>query len=73
MTGEGKFQRALNIQYWLYGLPGTGKYVIARTIVERATGKGMLCASFFFSRGDPPLRDLSLVFPTLAFQRTRFG
>jgi hypothetical protein len=68
---EGKFQRALNIQYWLDGLAGTGKSVIARTIVERAAGKGMLDASFLFSRGDPPLRQPTLLFLTLAFQRAR--
>jgi hypothetical protein len=54
--------------YWLSGLAGIGKSTIAKTVADRAEGRGMLGASFFFSRGDEPLRNPQLVFPTLAFQ-----
>jgi NACHT domain len=53
--------------YWLNGLAGIGKSTIAKTVAERAQGKAILGASFFFSRSDEPLRDPRLVFPTLAF------
>jgi len=54
--------------YWLNGLAGIGKSTIAKTVAERAQGKALLGASFFFSRSDGPLRDPRLVFPPLAFQ-----
>ncbi|KAF9512030.1 hypothetical protein BS47DRAFT_1486515 [Hydnum rufescens UP504] len=54
--------------YWLNGLAGIGKSTIAKTVADRAQEKGMLGATFFFSRGDEPLRDPGLVLPTLAFQ-----
>jgi AAA ATPase domain len=54
--------------YWLSGLAGIGKSTIAKTVAERAEEKGVLGASFFFSRSDKPLRDPVLVLPTLAFQ-----
>jgi AAA ATPase domain len=54
--------------YWLSGLAGIGKSTIAKTVAERAEERGMLGASFFFSRGDKPLSDPLLVFPTIAFQ-----
>ena len=54
--------------YWLEGVAGIGKSTIANTIADEAMEKGMLGASFFFSRTDRPLRDPQLVFPTIAFQ-----
>jgi hypothetical protein len=36
--------------FWLYGLAGTGKSTIARTVARKYSG-GRLGASFFFSRG----------------------
>ncbi|KAF9505219.1 hypothetical protein BS47DRAFT_1374330 [Hydnum rufescens UP504] len=60
--------RALPPVYWLNGLAGIGKSTIAKTVAERAQEKGMLGATFFFSRSDKPLRDPGLVLPTLAFQ-----
>ncbi|KAF9512012.1 hypothetical protein BS47DRAFT_1114305 [Hydnum rufescens UP504] len=54
--------------YWLNGLAGIGKSTIAKTVARQAQEKGMLGATFFFSRSDKPLRDPRLVLPTLAFQ-----
>ncbi|KAF9504200.1 hypothetical protein BS47DRAFT_1334671 [Hydnum rufescens UP504] len=54
--------------YWLNGLAGIGKSTIAKTVADQAQEKGMLGATFFFSRSDKPLRDPGLVLPTLAFQ-----
>ncbi|KAF9512033.1 hypothetical protein BS47DRAFT_1115291 [Hydnum rufescens UP504] len=54
--------------YWLNGLAGIGKSTIAKTVAEQAQEKGLLGATFFFSRSDKPLRDPGLVLPTLAFQ-----
>ncbi|KAF9512010.1 hypothetical protein BS47DRAFT_1363413 [Hydnum rufescens UP504] len=54
--------------YWLNGLAGIGKSSIAKTVADQAQEKGMLGATFFFSRSDKPLRDPGLVLPTLAFQ-----
>jgi hypothetical protein len=54
--------------YWLSGLAGIGKSMIAKTVAERAQETATLGASFFFSRNDRPLRDPRLVLPTLAFQ-----
>jgi AAA ATPase domain len=58
--------------YWLSGLAGIGKSTIAQTVAERADENGTLGASFFFSRGDAPLRNPNLVFPTLAFQLAQY-
>ncbi|KAF9513153.1 hypothetical protein BS47DRAFT_1362609 [Hydnum rufescens UP504] len=54
--------------YWLNGLAGIGKSTIAATVAERAEEKGVLGATFFFSRNDRVLRDPRTVFLTLAFQ-----
>ncbi|KAF9504995.1 hypothetical protein BS47DRAFT_1437375 [Hydnum rufescens UP504] len=54
--------------YWLNGLAGIGKSTIATTVAQRAEEKGVLGATFFFSRGSRALRDPHTVFPTLAFQ-----
>ncbi|KAF9512026.1 hypothetical protein BS47DRAFT_1318551, partial [Hydnum rufescens UP504] len=54
--------------YWLNGLAGIGKSTIAKTVADQAQEKGILGATFFFSRSDKPLRDPGLVLPTLAFQ-----
>jgi NACHT domain len=54
--------------YWLNGLAGIGKSTVAQTVSDRAEKKGILGASFFFSRSDNLLRDPQLVLPTLAFQ-----
>ena len=55
--------------FWLYGLAGTGKSTIARTIGVKAKESGYITASFFFSRvGNASQRDPTYMFPTLAHQ-----
>jgi hypothetical protein len=54
--------------FWLNGLAGTGKSVIAQTIAEWAFANGNLGASFFCSRGVKCRSDVRRIFPTLAFQ-----
>lgn len=58
--------------FWLNGLAGVGKSTIAQTIVNRAHARGVLGASFFFSRQDANLSTPGLVFPELAFQLAQF-
>ena len=58
--------------FWLNGLAGIGKTTIAHTAAERADERGLLGASFFFSRGDGELTNPRLVIPTLAFQLAQF-
>ena len=54
--------------FWLNGLAGTGKSMIAQTVSERMFADGRLGASFFCSRGFEDRSNIQLVFPTLAFQ-----
>ena len=54
--------------FWLNGLAGTGKSAIAQTVAQRLFADGRLGASFFCSREIEDYSDLSLLFPTLAFQ-----
>ena len=55
--------------FWLNGMAGIGKTTIARTIVdEMKENKGILLASFFFSKDDRHARDYRRVFTTLAYQ-----
>ena len=49
-------------------MAGIGKSTIARTIAERADGRGILGGSFFFSRSDHELSNIGLLFPSLAHQ-----
>jgi hypothetical protein len=58
--------------FWLNGMAGIGKSTIAQTAADRTYERGLLGASFFFSRGDGELTDPSRVMPTLAFQLARF-
>jgi hypothetical protein len=53
---------------WLNGLAGTGKSTIARTVAATARGRGMLAASFFFSRDHQERRRLASIVPTIAYQ-----
>ena len=50
------------------GLAGIGKSTIARTIAEGADHRGVLGASFFFSRQEKELSDAKLFIPTIAYQ-----
>ncbi|KAG8957886.1 hypothetical protein FRC03_009703 [Tulasnella sp. 419] len=54
--------------YWLYGMAGTGKSTIARTIAKRLDDQGCLGASFFFSRDEQDRQTTVAMFPTIAHQ-----
>jgi len=54
--------------FWLNGLAGTGKSIIAQTFAETTFADGKLGASFFCSRDFEDRSNLQAVFPTLAFQ-----
>ena len=54
--------------FWLNGLAGTGKSMIAQTVSERVFADGLLGASFFCSRDFKDRSDLHFIFLTLAFQ-----
>ncbi|KAJ3482741.1 hypothetical protein NLI96_g6782 [Meripilus lineatus] len=59
--------------FWLNGLAGIGKSTIARTIAERASERGILGGSFFFSRNDNELNNVETLFSTLAHQLAQFN
>jgi hypothetical protein len=59
--------------FWLNGMAGTGKSTIARTLAEELHGKGMLGASFFFTRGEGDVAHAGMLFTTIARQLTRFS
>lgn len=60
--------------FWVDGIAGIGKSTIAKTIALRAFEYGCLGASFPFSRrGEPELRDPTIVFPTIAYQLAAFS
>ncbi|EXF77001.1 pfs domain-containing protein [Colletotrichum fioriniae PJ7] len=54
--------------YWLSGLAGTGKSIIARTIAHDLYETKLLGATFFFRRGEVDRGSASLLFGTLARQ-----
>ncbi|KAG8912969.1 hypothetical protein FRC02_005733, partial [Tulasnella sp. 418] len=58
--------------YWLCGLAGTGKSTISQTVSEGFHERGMLGASFFFSRDVAERSNPLLVFPTLALSLVRY-
>ncbi|KAG8912658.1 hypothetical protein FRC02_005899, partial [Tulasnella sp. 418] len=57
--------------YWLSGMAGTGKTTIARTVARKLDEKGLLGASFFFSRDEEHRRSTDRLFPTIAYQLAR--
>lgn len=54
--------------FWLSGMAGTGKSTIAHTVAHRFSERGLLGASFFFSRGREDLRSAAKLFTTIAVQ-----
>jgi len=54
--------------FWLNGLAGTGKSMVAQTFAEITFAEGKLGASFFCSRDFEDRCNLQAIFPTLAFQ-----
>lgn len=54
--------------FWLYGSAGVGKSAIMQTIAELCHAKGLLLASFFFSRTSATRNNHSLLISTLSYQ-----
>jgi len=54
--------------FWLSSIAGTGKSTIAHTVAHRFSERGLLGASFFFSRDREDLRSAAKLFTTLAVQ-----
>jgi adenylylsulfate kinase-like enzyme len=48
-----------DLMLWLFGPAGAGKSAIAKRIAETATEKGLLIATFFFSRKSPTCSNVS--------------
>ncbi|KAF4613605.1 hypothetical protein D9613_008189 [Agrocybe pediades] len=53
---------------WLNGAAGAGKSAIAQSIIEQGIERGLLLASFFFSRSDPSRNHAGPLIATLAYQ-----
>ncbi|CAA7261308.1 unnamed protein product [Cyclocybe aegerita] len=54
--------------FWLYGSAGVGKSAIMQTIAELYHARGLLLASFFFSRTSTTRNNRSRLIPTLSYQ-----
>ncbi|KAL4733370.1 hypothetical protein BDV11DRAFT_86441 [Aspergillus similis] len=54
--------------FWLYGMAGTGKSTIARTVARKNDEEGRLAASFFFSRGSGDISNASKFVTSIARQ-----
>ncbi|KAK1660100.1 nucleoside phosphorylase domain-containing protein [Colletotrichum godetiae] len=57
--------------YWLSGMAGTGKSIIARTVAHGLRETNLLGATFFFKRGERDRSSASFLFSTLAKQLVR--
>jgi len=55
---------------WVYGAAGAGKSAIAQSLADMCVERGLLLASFFFSRTDSNRNTITTVVPTLAYQVT---
>ncbi|KAK6541065.1 hypothetical protein TWF694_008442 [Orbilia ellipsospora] len=54
--------------YWMYGMAGTGKSTISRTVARSLQAKGHLGASFFFKRSEADRSNGARFFTTIALQ-----
>ncbi|KAF9565040.1 hypothetical protein CPC08DRAFT_211698 [Agrocybe pediades] len=68
ILGEGSDPRAGKQFMWLNGAAGCGKSAIAQSTVESCIGRGLLLASFFFSKSDPTRNHAGSLVATLAYQ-----
>ena len=57
----------------LDGLAGIGKSTIAKTVAQETHKRGLLGASFFFSRGEDDRKSAKLFFGTIAFQLSQYS
>jgi len=54
--------------FWLHGMAGSGKTVLAHTVSKLCDDQGVLAASFFFYRGNIERSSSRRLFPTIAHQ-----
>lgn len=54
--------------FWLSGMAGTGKSTVARTVARTCLDRGILGASFFFSRGGGEVSRADKLFTTISWQ-----
>ncbi|KAG8735712.1 hypothetical protein FRC10_010229 [Ceratobasidium sp. 414] len=59
--------------YWLNGMAGTGKTMLAYTLCKQLEGDNKLVANFFCTRQLPSCRDAKLILPTIAYQLANFS
>ena len=59
--------------YVLNGLAGIGKSTIARTVAQEADKRGLLGASFMFSRSEDDRKSAKLFFGTIAYQLSLYN
>ncbi|KAF3164530.1 hypothetical protein TWF788_001131 [Orbilia oligospora] len=57
--------------FWMYGMAGTGKSTVSRTVARSLQTNGQLGGSFFFKRGEASRSTGSLFVVTLAAQLAR--
>ncbi|KAF9565072.1 hypothetical protein CPC08DRAFT_786225 [Agrocybe pediades] len=68
IIGENKDAQASKQFMWLNGAAGCGKSSIAQSTIESCIERGVLLASFFFSRSDPTRNHAGSLVATLAYQ-----
>ena len=54
--------------YWIYGLPGIGKTLLAHSICASLHDQGQLAGAFFCRRDDPNLSEPRNILPTLIYK-----
>ena len=59
--------------YCLDGLAGIGKSTVARTVAQETYNRGLLGASFFFSRSEDNRKSAKLFFATIVFQLSQYS
>ncbi|KAF5370290.1 hypothetical protein D9758_006970 [Tetrapyrgos nigripes] len=62
-----------NMAHWIYGMAGTGKSTIARSVCLSLEKRQLLAATFFCSRQIPECSDCSYIIPTIAYQLARYS
>ncbi|KAF9560646.1 hypothetical protein CPC08DRAFT_467182 [Agrocybe pediades] len=68
ILGEDEDAKAGKRFLWLNGAAGCGKSAIAQSTIESCIQRGVLLASFFFSRSDPTRSHAGSLVATLAYQ-----
>ncbi|KAF5370297.1 hypothetical protein D9758_006957 [Tetrapyrgos nigripes] len=62
-----------NMAHWIYGMAGTGKSTIARSVCLSLEKKQLLAATFFCSRQIPKCNDCKHIIPTIAHQLAQYS